>query len=252
MRVDSEHIRPLLKDWLKRLSDTIDPPVRERTEHGTCFRYDKKTSKQAIILRLARISSGLNSLRLLHENGFLQEQATIQRTLDEFVEDVEFLSWGLLDRNEDTHERFVSEFFQELPTKGEMRNTKSKGRNFPSRDKIRAFLARKSSAVFDQSLAVNTGSAVHQVYSGFVHGYYPQVMDMLTDEGTEFAVEGVINQSLVADSRHDMDNYWFRGVQAFAFAARALGDETVYGEACENRRFLENLMNETWKRPGHH
>lgn len=47
-----------------------------------------------MLQKFARLISGLHSLRLLLGSGFLQEMGVIQRTLDDFEEDILFYDIG--------------------------------------------------------------------------------------------------------------------------------------------------------------
>ena len=75
------------------------PP--QRVPHGDAFvfRYKEKTIHQAMVQKLARVVSGLHAARLLLENGLLQEQAAVQRMLDEFHEDILFLAFAVIKEN---------------------------------------------------------------------------------------------------------------------------------------------------------
>lgn len=57
------------------------------------FRYVEKTVLQAIVQRLARVVSTLSSAHLLMSHGFVQEQAALQRILQELHEDITFLAY---------------------------------------------------------------------------------------------------------------------------------------------------------------
>lgn len=83
----------------KRLEDKVPPP--QRVPHGDAFvfRYKEKTIHQAMVQKLARVVSGLHAARLLLENGLLQEQAAVQRMLDEFHEDILFLAFAVIKKN---------------------------------------------------------------------------------------------------------------------------------------------------------
>ncbi len=60
------------------------------------FRHEEQTIYQAIVQKLARMVSTLAASRLLFDNGFVQEQASLQRILDEISEDILFLAFGVI------------------------------------------------------------------------------------------------------------------------------------------------------------
>jgi hypothetical protein len=58
------------------------------------YRYKEKSIYQAIVQKSAGVITGLQAIRLLNKSGYLQEQAALQKTLDEFEEDIAFLCYG--------------------------------------------------------------------------------------------------------------------------------------------------------------
>jgi hypothetical protein len=81
---------------------------------GFVYRYTEKNLHQAIVQKLARVVSGLHACRVLLEHGFVQELAALQRTIDEFEEDVAFLSYAIIfDDFTDLHRRYLSAFYEE-------------------------------------------------------------------------------------------------------------------------------------------
>ncbi|KPK28120.1 MAG: hypothetical protein AMK69_09285, partial [Nitrospira bacterium SG8_3] len=85
-----------LEDAFTRLESLVPKPELMNLGQSRRFRYVEKSIQQAIILKLARYLSGLCSTRILLANGMLQEQGVIQRTLDEFFEDIVFLTYGII------------------------------------------------------------------------------------------------------------------------------------------------------------
>jgi hypothetical protein len=73
----------------------------------------ERTAQQAIVQKLARIITGLRAAHFLLEQGLLQEQAVIERVIDEFHEDVLFLSYGILKGETKNHKSFLIGFYEE-------------------------------------------------------------------------------------------------------------------------------------------
>ena len=78
------------------------------------YRYVEKTLLQAVVQKLARLVSGLHAARLLMEHGFVQEQGTLQRMLDDIEEDILFLTFSVI-YNEPTprHQDYLDYFYAE-------------------------------------------------------------------------------------------------------------------------------------------
>lgn len=69
---------------------------------------------QALVQKLARVVSGLNAVRVLHDAGFIQDQGAIQRMLDEFEEDVNFLALAeITGKRMVSHDNYLTWFWQE-------------------------------------------------------------------------------------------------------------------------------------------
>ena len=101
-----------MEHWFTKLETKVPRPIKVPFLDHFVFRYKEKTLEQALILKLVRIVTGLHSLRILLINGFYQEQSAIQRMLDEFEQDIVFLSYARLeDEFTDLHQRFLDSFY---------------------------------------------------------------------------------------------------------------------------------------------
>jgi hypothetical protein len=78
------------------LSRKVGQPEREPMGDGYVYRYKEKSIYQAIVQKLARVVTGLQAISLLNGAGLLQEQTALQRTLDEFEEDIAFLCFEII------------------------------------------------------------------------------------------------------------------------------------------------------------
>ena len=115
-------IDDLYDDALRSMTSTVasfekrvPPPHTSRTRTASSvFRYTEQRIEQAIIQKLARLISGLHAARILLDHGFFQEQAALQRMLDEFREDVMFLSYAEI-HNDITalHREYLAAFYEE-------------------------------------------------------------------------------------------------------------------------------------------
>jgi hypothetical protein len=205
-----------LEKAFKRLEDMVPPP--QKVQHGDSFvfRYKEKTIQQAMVQKLARVVSGLHAARLLLENGFLQEQAAVHRMLDEFHEDIVFLAFAVIRERTPLHQRYLDAFYKE-----EFNDT-------VSRRKIRAYIARLDLGGIDPSRGVTLSRTIHSLYSGFVHGASPHIMDMVEGDPPRFRIHGMGGTSLHEQHRHDLYNPFFRAIISFAMVARAFGDDELF------------------------
>src|SRR3977135_4492689 len=96
-----------LERAVDRLSRLVPPPQLVAVFGARAYRYLEQTPQQAIVQKLVRLLTGLHAAQLLLEHGLLQEQAALQRMLDEVQEDVCFLAYGLIfDKQTDLHAQF--------------------------------------------------------------------------------------------------------------------------------------------------
>ena len=214
----------------KRLEDMVPPP--QKVPHGDAFvfRHKEKTIHQAMVQKLARVVSGLHAAWLLLENGFLQEQAAVQRMLDEFHEDTLFLAFAVITgKQTPLHQKYLDAFYKEefdAPTAVES----SHDRPMLQRKKIRAYIARVDLGGTDPSTAVTLSHTIHSLYSGFVHGASPHIMDMLEGNPPRFRIHGMGGTSLHEEHRNDLYNPFFRAIISFAMVAKAFGDDELCQE----------------------
>jgi hypothetical protein len=218
-----------MESTLAGLAKRVSPPQRVPILDSFAFRYTEKTIHQAIVQKLARIISGLHATRILLESGFIQEQGALQRMLDEFQEDVTFLSYAVITNDvTDLHRRYLEAFYQEEFDKPEDPVSSSQKRPMVPRDKIRAYIARIEGSDLDPSRAVAVTRTLSKAYSGYVHGASPHIMEMYGGNPPRFHVAGMRETPLFADHQDDLWNYFYRGICAFGFAAKAFGEEGLF------------------------
>ncbi len=125
----------------------VPAPKRTAFGGGHVFRYGERSIHQAIIQKLARIISGLHAARILLAYGFVQELGALQRMLDEFQQDVMFLSQGVINGDlTDLHTRYLDAFYMEELDKPEDPLASKQKRPMIQRKKILSYLAKLDGA----------------------------------------------------------------------------------------------------------
>jgi len=207
----------------RRLERQVPPPVEQPWKDGFVLRYQERMIEQALIQKLARQVSGLHAIDALLLKGLAQEQAVIQRTLDEIGEDIHFLVLAVTTGNlMPLHQRYLDDFWQEeFNHPDPLKATQKRG--MVQRQKIRAFNAR-AGGLPDPSTMDAVGHTVHKTYSGFVHAASPQVMDMLEGTPPTFQVSGMKSGHRRAEHVDDAWNYFYRGLTSVTMVAMAFGD----------------------------
>lgn len=210
------------------LEKRVPVPKKKPIGDSFVFRYAEQTIYQAMIQKLARLISCLHSAQILLEYGFIQEQAALQRMLDEFEEDIIFLAFAVV-RNDITklHLEYLSYFYEEEFDNPSNPIESTQKRPMVRREKIRAYIARNE-GTDDPSTSIAARLTLHKGYSGYVHGASPQIMEMYGGIPPHFHVSGMRKSPLFEDHRDDLWNYFYRGICVFAIAAKAFGDDALF------------------------
>jgi hypothetical protein len=227
-----------LEGAFRKLEGQVPPPSVVAWKEGVVARYAEKLPKQAILLKFARLISGLNAIDALLMRGFLQEQAVIQRTLDEISEDIVFLAIGVTGGQlTNLHSRFLDAFWKEELTTSHW-TTWTHDREAVPRKKIRAAINR-ACGQSDPSTADKAGRSISSVYSGYVHAAAPHIMDMYDGNPPRFLLSGQLSTLKFDDYAADAVNYFYRALMSANFASKAFGDEELAAETYQRVRGFE-------------
>jgi hypothetical protein len=229
---------------LTDLAARVPPPQYVPILNSHAFRYVEQSIQQAIVQKLARIISGLYAAQILLEAGFLQEQGALQRMLDEFEEDVTFLSFAVIKNDvTDLHRRYLEAFYEEEFDKPGDPISSTQKRPMIPREKIRAYIARLEGSGLDPSRGVAVTRTVTKAYSGYLHGASPHIMEMYGGDPPRFHVAGMLESPLYVHHEMDLRNQFYRGICSFGFAAKAFGAEALSSQ-------IQSYVDEFVKRSG--
>jgi hypothetical protein len=228
-----------MEETLHVFTQRVPPPQLVPNMGSLAFRYVEKSIHQALVQKLARYVSGLHATRLLMECGFVQEQAALQRILDEIREDIIFLAFAVINNDlTELHQRYLHDFFEEeFDADTPLASTQK--RSMVPRKKIQAYLARIEIAALDPSQRANLFRTVSKAYSGFVHAASPQVMDMYGGNPLRFHVRGMCGTPRHTEHKADLWNYIYRGINVCGFVAKAFGDDVLFTKIREFRYEFE-------------
>ncbi len=232
------------------LAARVHPPQAVAFGSGFVFRYVERDIHQALVQKLARVISGLHAARLLLAHGFVQEQAALQRMLDEFNEDVRFLAYGvILDDINELHREYLAAFYEEEFDNPDSALESTQKRPMVSRQRIRAYLARIRAEGLNPSSGVEVMRTVSKIYSGFVHGASPHIMDMYCGNPPRFHVRGMLGTIRADDHREDLGNSFYRSIGSFVFAAKAFGDEALVQSVLGYMRCFAKAAGQSYAHP---
>ncbi len=204
----------VMKNAFRRLEAQVPAPQPVPWGDSFVFRHVEKTIQQALVQKAARLISTLHAIDVLLLNGHLQEQATLQRILDEIGEDIFFLAAAITnDQITDRHRQYLEEFYtEEFPDPGNL-TARHQRPNMVPRKKIRAYVNRVLSTDPNPSRLSDIGESVSSVYSGFVHASSPQIMDMCGGDPPLFHIEGMLGTPRMAEHIRDAWNYYLPGLR---------------------------------------
>ena len=232
------------------LAGRVKPPdVLPYGCDGRVFRYSNKGAHEALIQKLARIVSGLHAAHLLMQHGFFQEQAALQRMLDELIDDTIVLAHGVIAGMHDLHKDYLKWFYEEEFDKPDAPMASTQKRAMVPRATIRAYLNRIDTISADPSSRIQAQRTVHKVYSGFVHAASPQIMDMYIGSPPRWHLNGMLGTVREREHRDDLWNVFYRAIGAFVFAAKAFGDESLSYAILHRMRHFAAAAGETFAHP---
>ncbi|WKJ89135.1 hypothetical protein QZJ86_14020 [Methylomonas montana] len=235
-----------MEQTLLLLEKRVPPPQRVPIKDGFVYRYVERTIHQALIQKLARVISGLHAARLLLQRGFFQEQAALQRMLDEFHEDISMLAYACIYSDITAlHEDYLAAFYEEEFDNENAIEATQKRPMIPRR-KIRAYLAKIEGAALDQSRGIELSRTVSKAYSGYVHGASPHIMDMYGGRPSQFLVTGMLGTEREEEHSEDLWNYFYRGIISFALVAKAFGDDQLFDQIRNYRDEFEKQSGKSY------
>jgi hypothetical protein len=215
----------ILSNAFQRLEPQVPAPQLVPHGDGHVFRFVEKTLTQALLLKLARVITGLKALDILLANGLLQEMASICRMLDEIGEDIAFLAAALTnDEVTELHERYLRGFWAEEFTDPSNTLARHEKPDAPRRSKVQAYVQRVLNPSENPSQMSDVNQAVSSTYSGFVHASAPQVLDLYGGDPPRFHIGGMLGTPRMDNHVHDAWNYFYRAVVSTIVVARAFGD----------------------------
>jgi Family of unknown function (DUF5677) len=166
-------------------------------DRGFVFRFKDPDLNHFCLLHLLRIVSCLHSLNVLVKSGFPQEIAVLVRTVYEFLLKVEYVSSGYYDLDQrDKISKYIRDYFDDNSRK-EKRLDKTKA---PRQEEINRgvgklrdenlHLARQEG---DNRKSADMQHYILSVFSNYVHGRYPEIMDMFGGTPIHAHYDGMLN-----------------------------------------------------------
>ncbi len=219
----------VLVESFDELSCQLGMPKKVTINGGYTYRYKDKNVYIALILKLARVISGLQAIYHLNHQGFIQESAALQRIADELSEDISFLSFSVIFKDTtERHKTYLEAFFEEEQEEDKSLLESAQKRPMVLRKHIQAYINKDRGSGDDQNTGKEANRTLSKGYSGYVHAAAPHVMELFFGNPPSFHLSGAKASPLYGDHINDMLNYFYRAIIAMSFAAKAFGNEHLF------------------------
>ena len=174
-------VAPLAK-FLHAISQTLEKPNLSASPEHLGFRYENPQLIQFCLLRGVRIVSALNASIELARGGYSQEIGVILRTMIEYASQIDFMLASLDENGKLSTKaaRFLEDFFAD-----DRRPAAGKRFNLPQKDvhdiigkRLDDAAAAAGKDVTQRKAATDLLSNIYLVFSNYIHGRYPESMDL--------------------------------------------------------------------------
>lgn len=249
MNFDVDEALNVMESAFRLMESAVPPPVPEQAKEGIFFRYREMAVEQALVLKLARIQSALHASKVLLENGYVNEQGSIAREIDETSEDVLFLVYGIIcnDTECSLHCQFLDAFWN---VEHDILNDPSvtvRKPNSVRRSRIQSYITQKYSSPNTHD-NLEDMKRLHMLYSGFVHGAAPHILDLYDGDPLRLQIKGLAGTRKQKVHEADYWNYIYRGLQTHAFAAHVFGGSVQLAASLLNyiKMFAKSAGKDYW------
>jgi hypothetical protein len=159
------------------------------------FRYENPGVRHFCLLKAVRAVSSLNASLELAKRGYLQEIATLMRTLVECTTHIEFVLEPADSEDERAEvKRYVEAFFADSRRDPEAEIKRAQ----VQQGKVHASLGRSLDKIAEASgeaegrvPAAKLYSKIYRVYSNYVHAKYPETIDLYGGRPGRFHLQGM-------------------------------------------------------------
>lgn len=228
MRALFQEVITVSSNAFRRLEQQVPPPQSVPFRGGFVYRFVEQSLEQALLLKLARVVTGLSAVDVLLAAGLIQEVGAMCRMLDEISEDIAFLAAPITNHElTELHERYFRGFWAEEFSDTENTLSRHEKPDTPRRSKIQSYVQRVFNPTENPSLLSDVTQSISSTYSGYVHASAVQVLDIYGGEPLHFHIEGLLGTPRMNNQDHDAWNYFYRAIGSGIIVARAFGDSSL-------------------------
>ena len=187
------------------------------------WQFEKRSTDVVVVCKAVRVSSGLNAASALLDAGFVAEVGVLLRTVDDYVDEITFLTESVESGEESSaHKRFVEAFFaQRIMSRDELLEQENTEGYLPKK-KIRASQARQLGADNPDYVRKVT-SVIDNTLDAFVHGHYPTAMELYHGGVHRFSLRGMPSTRNSSAMREQFAHYVYRALAVLGVYAALRG-----------------------------
>ena len=188
------------------------------------FEYSEQSAKVVAVLKVVRAAHGINSMKLLCENGLFIDMGAITRCVIESVCEIYFLLESFPSTSSHV-DQFVRAFFENTIDGFQSVETEPVPAN-----KIRSAMVRVLTGLQQKEETRKRIVEIYQAYSGYIHANYAHVLEVYNGSSDDFNLAGVPSDE---QRRHHMEIVEVMGrmvLDVVAFAAQKLELDSLHRE----------------------
>lgn len=210
LRSLEERIDPLER-IVRLFAASLDAPLLLDSAEWRGFRYVQPDVRHFCLLKAVKALSALNAGFELATKGFVQETFVLMRTLVESTNHIEFV----LDPNDSLEhkaevERYMSEYFADSDrgAGAEMKRPPiQQGRIHTVLGNSLDELSKQYEPSDDRVAAATLYKRTYHIYSSYVHGGYPEMMDLYGGRPGQFHLHGMSGTRKEAEILEILDTF---------------------------------------------
>jgi len=195
LRTATRHALDSLGECVDALCRLVPTPEFQGESERQWWRFPNEGPLELAIVKLARVTSGLNAIAVLLEKCYTVEAMALLRTVDDFVDEVTFVLEAV-NRDSPTNPQaaFLKAFFEEVVPKLDELLKDQRGPDRVKKRQIRAAQGRYLDEANPDGVRRKTG-AIDKTFNGYVHGSYPHSMELWRGDAHgngEFMLQGTV------------------------------------------------------------
>jgi hypothetical protein len=197
-------------EWLiEEFATSLGDPILAGSDGNRAYRYQTPDVRHFCLLKGVRVASALNAMIALARMGYTQELYVLTRTVVEFTSDIEFVLEDGPPDHTAAVEKYVREFFEDahrglnaVVLKAEVRRGIVHAKLGETLDEI----AKQIGATEVRQPAAKLYTGMYRTYSNYVHGKYPETMDLYGGIPGRFHLTGMAGTRKDSENLAQLDN----------------------------------------------